>query len=426
MLLALYGIATLLTLLGLILSKRTSPLIALILVPIGFAVLAGHGVQLPKMIAEGLATIAPTGIMFLFAILFFGVLKDAGTFEPIIRGLMSVAGENPIKLCVATAILAMIVHLDGSGAVTFLVVIPAMGPVFDRLGLKRTTLATIVALAAGTMNIVPWGGPTLRAATSLQVPVSDLFHPLLIPMAVGLVSVLIISAYLGYKEVLLPVQSEWEISVTELPQVFSGRMALNYGLILLTLVGLIQQWAAPHVIFLMAFPVALLVNFPRIDQQKEQIHAHAKEALFMASILFAAGCFMGILKGSGMMAAMAHVATQWIPEPVGRKLPLIVGLGSMPASLLFDPDSYYFGILPVLSQTAISFGGTSLDIGRASLLGQMTTGFAVSPLTGSTFLLLGLAKVDLGEHQLKTIPWAFLVTCLMLITSIILGIISIG
>lgn len=424
--LAFLGLATILTMLVLVISKRTTPVIALILVPLVFCILAGLGNNLPELISEGVITIAPTGIMFIFAILFFGILMDAGTFQPIIHGLIQIAGESPVKICVATALLAMIVHLDGSGAVTFLVVIPAMAPVFDRVGIRRSTLATIVALAAGTMNIVPWGGPTLRAASSLQVPVDELFHPLLIPMGIGLIAVLLISAYLGKKEVLKP----------ELTQVIVENQAnrpqnnvlffLNISLIVITLVGLIKQWAPPQVVFMLAFAIALLVNFPSVDDQKERINAHAKEAMLMASILFAAGCFMGIMKGSGMMEAMAQVATSWIPESVGKKLPLLVGLVSMPASLLFDPDSYYFGILPILSQMAESFGVPGIEVGRASLLGQMTTGFAMSPLTGSTFLLMGLAKVDLGEHQLKTIPWAFLVTFLMLLTSLLLGIISLG
>jgi CitMHS family citrate-Mg2+:H+ or citrate-Ca2+:H+ symporter len=147
--------------------------------------------------------------------------------------------------------------------------------------------------------------------------------------------------------------------------------------------------------------------------------------MLMASILFAAGCFTGILKGTGMMESMAGTIQGVLPEQMGRQLPLITGLLAMPASLLFDPDSFYFGILPLLSSTATTFGASSLEVGQAAILGQMTTGFPISPLTGSTFLLVGLAGVELGDHQKKTIPLAFLVTLVMLLVSILLGIISI-
>ncbi|MFR5862901.1 MAG: hypothetical protein ACLUES_15155 [Flavonifractor plautii] len=90
----------------------------------------------------------------------------------------------------------------------------------------------------------------------------------------------------------------------------------------------------------------------------------------------------------------------------------------MPASLLFDPDSFYYGVLPVLAQTAGGFGVVG-DVGRAAILGQMTVGFPVSPLTASTFLLVGLSGVDFGEHQKKTIPLAWLVSLVMVAVAIL-------
>ena len=68
---------------------------------------------------------------------------------------------------------------------------------------------------------------------------------------------------------------------------------------------------------------------------------------------------------------------------------------SMPLSLAFDPDSFYFGLLPILANASHAAGGSSIEVARAAVLGQMTTGFPVSPLTPSTFLLVGLAGVDL-------------------------------
>ncbi|GAB1455692.1 hypothetical protein MASR2M48_09990 [Spirochaetota bacterium] len=141
----------------------------------------------------------------------------------------------------------------------------------------------------------------------------------------------------------------------------------------------------------------------------------------MASILFAAGAFTGILKGTGMIKAMADVLVTAIPTSLGARLPLLTGIFSMPLSLVFDPDSFYFGVMPIISSTAAQFGAQAVDVGRAAILGQMTTGFPVSPLTGSTFLLIGLAGVDLGEHQKKTIPFAFLTTIVMLIVAVIMG-----
>lgn len=425
--LAFLGLLTILLLLFLVITKKASPVIALTLVPIVTGMLAGKTTELPAMIGEGLQAIAPTGVMFVFAILFFGILLDAGTFQPIINRLLKMAGNDPVKIALATAVLAMLIHLDGSGAVTFLVVIPALAPIYDQLGMKRITLACIVALSAGTMNMVPWGGPTIRAATALNVSVTDLFNPMVIPLLSGLATVFGIAFFLGKKEKnqlqskTLRSEESAEMNPLHRPKLFW----INILLILAAITSIILSWAPPYVVFMVAFAVALLINFPKVDEQKKRIDAHAKEAMLMASILFAAGCFTGILKGSGMMDAMAGTVQTILPEELGRQLPLLTGLVAMPASMLFDPDSFYFGILPLLSTTATSFGASGLEVGQAAILGQMTTGFPVSPLTGSTFLLVGLAGVELGDHQKKTIPLAFLVTLVMLLVSILLGVISI-
>ena len=172
---------------------------------------------------------------------------------------------------------------------------------------------------------------------------------------------------------------------------------------------------------MVAFCIAIMINFPDTKKQKEVIDSHAKEALMMASILFAAGAFIGIMQKSGMITEMSDFLVKAIPVSLGKYLAIITGVLSMPASLLFDPDSFYFGILPILSNTASQFGVSAISVGRAAILGQMTTGFPVSPLTGSTFLLIGLTGIELGEHQKKTIPYAFLATIVMLVVAIITG-----
>lgn len=429
--LAFWGVITIVMLFVLVIGKRTSPVIALILIPVITGLLAGFWNELPSLIASGLLSIAPTGLMFVFAILFFGILMDAGTFDPIIDRLLAFAGNDPVKIAIATAVLAMLIHLDGSGAVTFLIAVPAMTPVYDRMKMSRLTLASIVALAAGTMNILPWGGPTLRASTSLNIAVTELFNPLLIPVLVGLVCVLVISYYFGLQE--RKKINPNGIIESESNQVSSQKKELsrpklfwfNVICVILTISCIIFNFAPPHIVFMIAFAIALLVNYPKVSQQRERIDAHAKEAMLMASILFAAGCFTGILKGTGMTEAMAAEVVNLIPNYVGKQIPLLTGIFAMPASLLFDPDSFYFGILPLLSTTAEHFQASGIEVGRAAILGQMTTGFAVSPLTGSTFLLIGLAGVELGDHQKKTIPWAFLVTLIMLVVSVIIGAISV-
>jgi CitMHS family citrate-Mg2+:H+ or citrate-Ca2+:H+ symporter len=428
--LALLGFITIVVLLALVMTKKASVVVALIVVPIVTAVIGGFASEVSTFITNGIRSIAPTGVMFIFAILFFGILTDAGTFNPIIKKILGMVGKDPVKIAIGTAVLGMLAHLDGSGATTFLITVPALLPLYDALGMRRTTLATIVALSAGTMNVLPWGGPTIRAATSLEISVTELFNPLLIPVLFGLAAVIFIAFLLGKQErkliskieeknIDISAQADAEKSRLERPNLF----ILNIIFIIVAVATLVSGKLPPQVVFMIAFAIALIVNYPNVKDQRERIDAHAKASLMMASILFAAGAFTGILSGTGMIKAMAEAAVTAIPVSLGARIPFLTGLISMPASLLFDPDSFYFGVLPVLSSTAAQFGVDAISVGRAAILGQMTTGFPVSPLTGATFLLIGLTGVDLGDHQKKTIPYAFMVTVVMLLMSVVMGVI---
>lgn len=447
--LAILGFVTVIAMVVLIMAKKLSPTVALIIIPIITGIIASFFIvtdpeNAPGVVnvmanikalggyitgAKGIGSVAATGVMFIFSILFFGILTDAGTFRPIIKGITGLMGSDPVKVAIGTAILAMIVHLDGSGAVTFLICVPPLVPLYDALGMRRTTLASVVALSAGTMNILPWGGPTIRAATAFSMDVNDLFKPVLPAVLLGLVAVLVIAFLLGSAEkrrignvkAAAAQYVEAELSDEQKALLRPNLFWVNICLIILAIVSLLFSGFAPAVVFMVFYVLATLINYPNVKETKARVDAHAKSALMMCSVLFAAGCFTGIMKGTGMITQMANALTGLIPTSMGKFFPVITGVIAMPASLLFDPDSFYYGVLPVLGQTAAGFGVEAVNVGRAAILGQMTTGFPVSPLTPATFLLLGLAGVDLGEHQKKTIPLAFCVTIVMLIVALITG-----
>jgi CitMHS family citrate-Mg2+:H+ or citrate-Ca2+:H+ symporter len=170
--------------------------------------------------------------------------------------------------------------------------------------------------------------------------------------------------------------------------------------------------------------LALIVNFPNADNQRVRLEAHAKAAITMTAILCAAGCFTGILRGTGMLAAMASACVHALPARLGTHIPFILAVIGMPLSLVFDPDSYYFGVLPVIATTAGAYGVVPATIAQASLLGVHTTGFPVSPLTPATFLVTGLTGIDLGQHQRFSAPFLFLASVVMALAAVAFGIFS--
>ncbi|KAF0823731.1 citrate:proton symporter [Cytobacillus firmus] len=429
--LSLMGFLTIAIFLYLILSKRVSVIAALILVPIIFGLFTTDIKNLGTMILEGVSGVAPTGIMLAFAILFFGLMSKAGLFDPVISRILKLVKGDPLKIVIGTAIIGMVTHLDGSGASTFLITIPALLPLYEKLKMSRLVLAGVVALSAGAMNIVPWGGPTARAASALGIDAAVLFNPLIPAMIAGLLWVLFVSYILGKRErKRLGIQDfhydfNQELSEEELKARRPKLLWLNLLLTVVTIIALVKVWLPLPIIFMVAFAIALVINYPNPKDQQERITEQATGMVTVVSIIFAAGIFTGVLSGTGMIEAMAKTLVDFIPESTGSFMALIVAITSMPLSLVFTPDAYYFGVLPVLSETASAYGIDPVNIGRAAILGQMTTGFPLSPLTASTFLLIGLARVELGDHQRFIFMWAFGTTIVMSIIAFITGAIAI-
>ncbi|NBV16431.1 citrate:proton symporter [Janthinobacterium sp.] len=428
--LALLGLCTIAILLAAILTKKMSPLVALITIPIVAALVGGFGMETSKFIVAGITNIAPVAGMFVFAILFFGIVTDAGMLDPVISGILRVVGSRPTRIVPGTALLALLIHLDGSGAVTFLVTIPAMLPLYTRLGIDRRILACVASLAAG-VNFLPWTGPMIRASAALHIPVSEIFMPLIPVQLIGLAFVFGVAYYLGRKEEIrlgltagAPAGFVQVHALTEAEQAI--RRPKNFWInIVLTVVVLgvmISGKVDPVVMFMIGVVLALMINYPNADMQRARIDAHAKAALLMASILFAAGVFTGIMNKSGMLSAMAKTAVGFVPPEMASHIPAVLGVLSMPLSMLFDPDSFYFGVLPVVAEVSKMLGVEPVQVAQAALLGQMTTGFPVSPLTPATFLVAGLAGIDLADHQKYTFKYLFAASIVMTISCIVLGI----
>ena len=215
MMLSILGFGMVITFMYLIMSKRLSPLVALITIPILFALIGGFGAGIDEMMLEGIKKIAPTGVMLMFAILYFGVMIDAGLFDPLVRVILRFVKGDPMKIVLGTAVLAMLISLDGDGSTTYMITVSAMLPLYQRLGMNALNMTCVTILAGGVMNLTPWGGPTARAATALHVDPADVFVPLIPSMVIACAGVLLLAWYLGLKErrrlgvVTLPKGGSW-------------------------------------------------------------------------------------------------------------------------------------------------------------------------------------------------------------------------
>ncbi|WP_201984131.1 CitMHS family transporter [Hymenobacter rubidus] len=447
--LALAGFAMILTFMVLIMTNRLSAITALLLVPVAFAVLTGFGGQMGPMMLDGIKNIAPTGIMLVFAIMYFGLMTDAGLFDPVINRIQRVAHGDPLKIIVGTALLALLVSLDGDGATTYIIVVTAMLPLYRRLGISPLILTCMNMLVGGVMNILPWGGPTARAMSVLHLDSTQLFNPLIPAMGAGLVWVFFVAWRFGKRErkrlglahlnesketkavvyglaaglpQALPEVPDLEISLEEKALRRPKLLWLNALLTVGLMVALVRELLPLPVLFMLAFALAAVLNYPNLSQQRQRFAAHAGNALSVAAMVFAAGIFTGILGGTHMVDAMAQSFVALVPQSLGPHFPVLTGLVSAPLTFFMSNDAFYFGILPFFTKAASAFGISAATMGKASLLGQPV--HLLSPLVPSTYLLVGLAGVDIGAHQRFTLKWAGGTVLVMLITSLLLGIIS--
>ncbi len=383
------------------------------------------------MMLDGVKTLAPTGVMLTFSILYFGIMIDAGLFDSLVRNILKLVKGDPLKVLVGTAILTMLVSLDGDSSTTYMIACAAFLPLYQRLGMNVLGLTCLLSIATGIMNISPWGGPTARAAAALHVDALEIFLPM-IP------ALLIAAATLVFTAIVLGRRERARLGVIHLEDFHNGSLALGHGsaeeceklrrpkmfwpnlIVTLALIACLVVGAMPiQILFMVGFAIAIVINYPRIEQQRERIAAHASNVLAVTALIFAAGIFTGILSGTGMVDAMAKSLLSIIPDSFGPFLAVFTALISMPLTFFMSNDAFYFGILPVIAHTAAQYGITPLEIARASIVGQPV--HLLSPLVPALYLLISLAKVDLGDHQRFALKWAILSSLSLLAGGLLFG-----
>ena len=435
--LALLGFATIILIIILLLKNVTVPSLAFIGVStVTAAILVATGTftvkEMGEFIKNGVSGVHSTAALFIFSVLFFGIMTDAGMFDKIINALMKRVGHNVVGVAMMTCIIAMIGHLDGGGASTFLITIPAMLPVYKRLKMRPTTLLLICVTAMGVMNLLPWGGPTVRTATVLGIEQNILWKQLLPMQAVGIVIALVTAFVWGMIEKKRGAGSE-AVEVTDMKAAAEESTAneltrprlfvFNAILTLVVIICLVILPVPSYYIFMIGCAIALFVNYPGAKLQNQIIKSHSGPALMMASTILAAGVFLGVLEDSEIMTHMANVLAAFIPQSMGRFLPLIIGVLSVPLTLMFCTDSYFFVLLPVLISIGNNLGVNTAHTANAMVVCRNCATF-ISPVVPATFLGVGLAGVEIKDHIKASFFWIWGVSIVCLLSGLIFGVIK--
>ncbi|WP_248761874.1 CitMHS family transporter [Pseudarthrobacter sp. SSS035] len=489
--LVLLGFAMIAVFMVLIMTKKLTPVLALIIVPTVFGLFAGAGLGIGDMVLESMKSMTSTAALLMFAIIYFGLMIDVGLFDPLVKFILRKLGNDAAKVVLGTAILAAAVSLDGDGSTTFILTTAAMLPVYLRLKMSPVVLTCVAGLANGTMNILPWGGPTARAATALHLDVNDVFVPMIPSLIAGLVVVFGFAWLLGLQErnrlratspeiwgtpdTVEPFTAEkfdggasdggsgtgrgrkgagpagvapavgGSVAVLERTETLvdeqDGGMAdtaldpnrstlrpklfwFNLGLTVAVMVMLVADLVPLPFVFMVGSAIALVVNFPNVKEQGAQLVAHSSSIVAVVSMVMAAAVLTGVLTGTGMVEAMSAWLVQIIPSSMGPFMAVITGVLSIPMTFFMSNDAFYFGVLPVLSETAAHYGISAAEMARASITGQPF--HLQSPLVPAILLLVSLAKVDLGDHHKKVLWRTAVVSLVMLGVGMLTGAIGIG
>jgi len=463
--LTLIGLAIVVVIVALLLSEKVSPVISMVLVPLAGALIAGFSTsEITGFYRHGISSVVQVVTMFIFAILFFGVMNDVGLFDPLIRAMVRITRGNVIAVAVGTVLISAIAQLDGAGASTFLLVVPPLLPLYQRLKMSPYLLFLLLAASAGVVNMLPWGGPVGRVATVLEMDAVALWRELVVVQGLGLALLLVLAVFLGLREQRRirtlaqnaePAAPETLSTGTDATRIQGLAAALqphataeqaiqdaaaraadeargqllrhklrwvNALVFLLTLAVLVMGLFPPGYTFMIALCVALVINYPQPKVQIQRINAHAGGAIMMASIILAAGTFLGILKESGMLNSIARALVDVLPAVLLPYMHLVIGAIGIPLELVLSTDAYYFALFPVVEQITSQAGVPSTSAAYAMITGSIVGTF-VSPFSPALWMGLGLAKLSMGQHIRYSFFWIWGLSLSLLASTWCIGII---
>lgn len=422
------GVVMLVVFMALVLSKKVSVLNSLILVPIVFGLIAGFGTDTFKFAVLGMLDVGPTVAMLAFAILYFGIMLCVGLFDPLAGIVLKFMKGDPLRVILGTALLSALVSLDGDGTTTVMICGTALIPVYTRLKIDKVWLAIFIIGPNGIINLLPWGGPTARLlAVMPQVDSGELLVRLLPLMLAGLISVFLIAAYVGLQErKKLGIQdinieaAKAELTEEELSMRRPKYIWFNLGLTLVVLLAIIAVGIPGPLVFAIGSAIALLVNYHNLKKEQKVIVHNAEGIIIVVVMIFGAGILMGMLSQSGLADAMATGMISIIPASWGKYFTFIVAVFGGPAVWILNNDAFYFGMVPVLAETARAYGFSDMQIALSTLLGQNLRGF--SPVIASLYFLCSYVKIEFSDFQKKMIPICFILFAVYLIAGFFMGV----
>lgn len=392
------------TIVVLIVANASHPGIILAGVPLVAAFVMGFSVQeVQKFVNAGVGMICGTLCLMIFAIMFFGILHEAGVFVWLVNKILGVLKNSVLGVMLATCVITILTQLDGSGSTTALCTIPPLKPVYEKMHIRRQALLFLECLGSGIFICLPWAPAINEGSAYLGVEAYDVFR-FLIPLAIfSTVLYFLITIPLSIIEKRHGAGMTAE-EYAELREELSKPVNLPYGkgvavfgavLTLVIMILLLAGVLPSSVTFIMGYIVLMIVTFRKPKAMGEYIRKQAPMVLNLTMTMLGVSVLVGIINGTGAMAEFADLVAA-SSGSIARHLPFICALFSLPLSFLTG-NAKMSVVIPAVAAIAAPFGFAPEQV-FGSILLCGSAGAGVNPFSGSSYLGLNLAGLEMRDH----------------------------
>jgi len=428
---ALIGFIFFIVLMAILIQGKIAPAVAFTILPVITAVILGFGIdEISEFIENGMSSMLDTAVLFVFAISYFTLMSEKGLFDPVVNFLIRHTGKNVTTVLLAVMLTTFVAHLDGSGATTFLIVVPAFLPICKKIGVRPQALLASMCGMYGIMNLLPWGGPTLRAASVIDMPANELYvHiiPGLFCMALVAVGIVVVVARIEAKNGATNEALKAAVAESTAKKENHNRNWKSYFNLVLTLALMVFLFAGTSVplyaIFMFAYVIALVINFPNVKDQNKKIKEYGANAVSLTVTLFAVGIFMGVIKKSGMIDEMANALITLLPSALTPHLHWVIALFAVPLLMILGTNAFYYALLPIVIGVVEPYG-IGAEMVASTFLLTATLGTPISPSVATNYVGLGLTDLSIGEHIKYSLRILWPASIVVLILCTLVGIIK--
>lgn len=413
----------------LLLTNKTSIIPVFGIIPIIAALILGYGLKdIQGFMNDGFKSVLNTIILFSFAVMFFSLLSDVGMFDVIVNRVMKYLGNNVLAVLYVACFVTMISHLDGSGATTALVTIPTMLPIFKKMKIRPACIVFVMSIMSGAMNITPWCASMLRVTSVTGLDAQVLWRYLAPVQAFAIVCGLLFMIPIAAIEKkngagMTDVEfAALKASLDQPAKVSVSKPVLVFDLALtaVMVVGLLLGWFGTAIGFIVAFGLALVVNFKTTKEQGGKIKQYGGPAINMVMTIIAIGVLVGVMNGTGMIEGMTNAILAVLPESLGKHLCFVVSLFVVPINTIIGSDNVYFALTPIMQSLVSTYGVTDLAL-ATSIVVPCALAANVTLIGASPYLALGLADVTMGEHLKYSFKWIWLLAVSCTVFGMVIG-----